>query len=283
MSGIGTAAVREIGVGDDLQINVRAMTARIAADIAEGLKPLMIVGTAGTTSAGIVDPLDELADIAAAEKIWFHVDAAWGGGAAFVPGLRQKLLNGIERADSITFDAHKWLSAPMGAGVYLTRQPEILKQTFNVATGYMPRYAAGMDVIDPYTHSIQWTRRFIGLKVFMSLLVAGWDGYAEAINRQIALGDRLRQKLEASGWRIINRTPLPVICFAWTANIRKAPQRISLRPLFARLFNPAKPGFRSHASANRPRRLFAPASPVTAQQRKRLTLWLRHLTPRGIK
>ena len=213
MSGIGTAAVREIPVGDDLQINVRAMTARIAADIAEGLKPLMIVGTAGTTSAGIVDPLDELADIAAEEKIWFHVDAAWGGGAAFVPGLRQKLLNGIERADSITFDAHKWLSAPMGAGVYLTRQPEILKQTFNVATGYMPRDAAGMDVIDPYTHSIQWTRRFIGLKVFMSLLVAGWDGYAEVINRQIALGDRLRQKLEASGWRIINRTPLPVICF----------------------------------------------------------------------
>ncbi len=213
MSGIGTAAVREIPVGEDLRMNLNSLTERIAADKSEGLKPLMIVGTAGTTSAGIVDPLIELAEISEREKLWFHVDAAWGGGAAFVPGLRQKALNGIQRADSITFDAHKWLSAPMGAGVYLTQHTEILERTFGVATGYMPRDAAGLDVIDPYTHSIQWSRRFIGLKVFMSLLVAGWDGYAEVIGKQIELGDRLRQRLAESGWRVINPTPLPVICF----------------------------------------------------------------------
>jgi glutamate/tyrosine decarboxylase-like PLP-dependent enzyme len=126
--------------------------------------------------------------------------------------LRDALV-GIEKADSITFDAHKWLSAPMGAGLYLTRRPDILRRTFSVAASYMPRDAAGLEVVDPFTHSIQWSRRFIGLKVFMSLLVAGWDGYAEAIRHQTAMGDRLRRGLQASGWEVVNRTPLPVVCF----------------------------------------------------------------------
>jgi glutamate/tyrosine decarboxylase-like PLP-dependent enzyme len=172
----------------------------------------MIIATAGTTSAGVIDPIDELAGIASREGVWFHVDAAWGGGAAFVPELRAAL-GGIERADSITFDAHKWLSAPMGAGLCLTRHPEILKRTFGVATNYMPRDAAGLEVVDPFTHSIQWSRRFTGLKVFMSLLVEGWDGYAEAIRHQTAMGDRLRRRLHDSGWAVVNRTPLPVVCF----------------------------------------------------------------------
>ncbi len=212
MSGIGNAAVREISLAGDLRMDLAKLAEQIATDKSAGFHPLMIVGTAGATSSGVVDPLVELAGVAKRENMWFHVDAAWGGGAAFVPGLRQTVLDGIVLADSITFDAHKWLSAPMGAGVYLTRHTDILKQTFGVATGYMPRDAAGLDVIDPFTHSIQWSRRFIGLKVFMSLLVAGWDGYAEVIGKQIELGDRLRQRLVESGWNVINPTSLPVIC-----------------------------------------------------------------------
>ncbi|MCG3160323.1 MAG: L-2,4-diaminobutyrate decarboxylase [Acidobacteria bacterium] len=211
-SGLGTAAVREIPVDGELRMNAGALTERIERDRAEGFKPLMIVATAGTTSSGVIDPIDELAEVAAREGIWFHVDAAWGGGAAFAPELRATL-GGIEKADSITFDAHKWLSAPMGAGLFLTRHPEILKRTFGMATSYMPRDAAGLEVVDPFTHSIQWSRRFIGLKVFMSLLVAGWDGYAEAIRHQTAMGDRLRRRLQDSGWEVVNRTPLPVVCF----------------------------------------------------------------------
>jgi len=211
-SGLGAAAVREISVDDELRMKVDALAERIERDRAAGFRPLMIIATAGTTSAGVVDPIDELAEVASREGVWFHVDAAWGGGAAFVPELRPAL-GGIEKADSITFDAHKWLSAPMGAGIYLTRHPEILKRTFGVATNYMPRDAAGLEVVDPFTHSIQWSRRFIGLKVFMSLLVAGWDGYAEAIRHQAAMGERLRWRLQDSGWAVINHTPLPVVCF----------------------------------------------------------------------
>src|SRR5262245_40619581 len=211
-SGLGSAAVREIPVDDDLRMDVGALTDRVARDRDEGLRPMMIVATAGTTSAGVIDPIGELAEVAARECAWFHVDAAWGGAAAFVPELRWTL-DGIERADSITFDAHKWLSAPMGAGLYLTRHPEILERTFGVAASYMPRDAAEFEVVDPYTHSIQWSRRFIGLKVFMSLLVAGWEGHAEAIRHQTAMGDRLRLRLQESGWEVVNRTPLPVVCF----------------------------------------------------------------------
>jgi glutamate/tyrosine decarboxylase-like PLP-dependent enzyme len=122
-------------------------------------------------------------------------------------------LDGIEKADSITFDAHKWLSSPMGAGLYLTRHPEILERTFGLAASYMPRDASALEVVDPFTHSIQWSRRFIGLKVFMSMLVTGWEGYAEAIRHQTAMGARLRLRLRESGWDVVNRTSLPVVCF----------------------------------------------------------------------
>jgi glutamate/tyrosine decarboxylase-like PLP-dependent enzyme len=211
-SGLGAAAVREIPVDEYLRMDVGALSDRVERDRAEGFRPLMIVATAGTTNAGVIDPIGELAEFASREGTWFHVDAAWGGAAVFVPELRSAL-GGIEKADSITFDAHKWLSAPMGAGLYLTRHSAILKRTFGVATSYMPRDAAELEVVDPFTHSIQWSRRFIGLKVFMSLLVAGWEGYAEAIRRQTAMGDRLRQGLRDSGWGVVNRTPLPVVCF----------------------------------------------------------------------
>ncbi|MBZ5608539.1 MAG: pyridoxal-dependent decarboxylase [Acidobacteriia bacterium] len=213
VSGIGIDAVRRIEVDDKLRMNPQALEAAIARDRAAGMLPFLVVATAGTTNAGVVDPLADLARIAARERLWYHVDAAWGGAAVLVPELRP-LLDGIASADSITFDAHKWLNVPMGAGVYLTRHLEILHRTFRTQTAYMPREALGLDVIDPHLHSLQWSRRFTGLKVFLSLLVAGRAGYEHAIRRQTALGHLLRDQLRKSGWSIDNDTPLPVICFS---------------------------------------------------------------------
>jgi len=212
LCGIGTDAVRAIEVDDAFRMDVGALAARIDRDRASGCAPFLLVATMGTTGGGTLDPLAAIADVAARERLWLHADAAWGGAAAVVPELRRHLA-GMERADSITFDAHKWLSVPMGAGMFLTRRPEILERTFRVATGYMPRDAEGLPVADPYAHSMQWSRRFIGLKVFLSLAVAGWEGYADAILAMTAMGDRLRARLIADGWRIVNRTPLPVVCF----------------------------------------------------------------------
>jgi glutamate/tyrosine decarboxylase-like PLP-dependent enzyme len=212
LCGLGTDAVREIPINDDWQMDVRILESQIAKDRRDGFAPFLIVATAGTTNAGVVDPIPSLADIAKQETLWLHVDAAWGGAAVLVAELRDALA-GIECADSITFDAHKWLSVPMAAGLFLTRHREILNKTFRITADYMPREAAGMDVIDPYIHSMQWSRRFIGLKVFLSLAVAGWKGYEEAIRHQAEMGDLLRKKLEAADWRVVNKTRLPAVCF----------------------------------------------------------------------
>lgn len=217
LCGLGTDAVREIPINDEWQIDEKILASQITKDRRDGFAPFLVVATAGTTNAGVVDPLPRLAEIAEREKLWLHVDAAWGGAAVLVPELRDAL-SGIERADSITFDAHKWLSVPMAAGLFLTCHRDILNETFRITADYMPRDAAGFDVIDPYVHSMQWSRRFIGLKVFLSLAVAGWDGYTAAIRHQAAMGDLLREKLETAEWRVVNKTRLPVVCFVDAKN-----------------------------------------------------------------
>lgn len=211
LTGIGAAAVRVVEVAEDLRMNTESLKKLIVRDIAQEFHPFMIVATVGTTNSGIIDPLDEIYQIAGQYGLWFHADAAWGGAAALSPEFRP-LIKGIEFADSITFDAHKWLSVPMGAGIYITRHREILSRTFQTANSYMP-VTDGVEVLDPYSHSMNWSRRFIGLKLFLSLLVAGWDGYAEAIRHQAAMGELLRRRLRANNWKVVNKTALPVICF----------------------------------------------------------------------
>jgi glutamate/tyrosine decarboxylase-like PLP-dependent enzyme len=210
--GLGSEALRVVPVDGALRLDPAALAELIRRDRAAGELPFLVVATAGTTNAGVIDPLPEVAEIAAAEGLWYHVDAAWGGAAALVPELRP-LLAGIEAADSFTFDAHKWLSVPMAAGLFVTRHPEILERTFRIETAYMPKEAQGLDVVDPHMRSLQWSRRFIGLKVFLSLLVAGWEGYAAALRHQTAMGELLHRELAAEGWEILNGTQLPVVCF----------------------------------------------------------------------
>ena len=219
LCGLGTIAVREVEVDEDSAMDMERLASAIKKDRDEGHLPFMVVGTAGTTSAGVIDPLQEIADQASRDRLWFHVDAAWGGAVALLPEMRP-LIKGIERADSITFDAHKWLSVPMGAGLYLTRHLEILEQTFSTEASYMPRESADFGVHDPYNHSMQWSRRFIGLKVFLSLAVAGWEGYEGAVRHQTGMGNLMRAELEASGWRVVNSTPLPVACFVDEKSLR---------------------------------------------------------------
>jgi glutamate/tyrosine decarboxylase-like PLP-dependent enzyme len=212
LCGLGTDAVREVPITAELAMDAGALSELCAADRRAGLLPFLAVATFGTTNAGALDPIEQVADVAGREGLWLHLDAAWGGAVALVPELRP-WMQGSERADSITFDAHKWLSVPMGAGIYLTRHPDILDRTFRTAAAYMPREAAELSVVDPCMHSMQWSRRSIGLKVFLSLAAAGWEGYAAAIRHMIAMGDHLREELSAAGWEVVNRTPLPIACF----------------------------------------------------------------------
>jgi glutamate/tyrosine decarboxylase-like PLP-dependent enzyme len=211
MTGLGRDAVRVVAVRDDLRLDLDDLARRVREDRARGLAPFLVVGTAGTTSAGIVDPLLELAVYCRNETLWFHVDAAWGGAAVLSPRLRP-LVAGIARSDSITWDAHKWLSVPMAAGMFFCRHGEALRETFRIRTTYMPG-SDTRDTEDPFETTAQWSRRFIGLKLFVSLAELGESGYAARIEHQVRVGDRLRAALLSSGWALANRTPLPLVCF----------------------------------------------------------------------
>jgi glutamate/tyrosine decarboxylase-like PLP-dependent enzyme len=208
-TGLGVDALRLIDVDDGLRMHPDALQRQIGDDRGAGFDPMMVVATAGTTGAGAIDPLETLAGIAAGHGLWYHVDAAWGGAAALVPRLRRHLA-GIERADSVTFDAHKWLSVPLGAGVFFTRHPSALSGAFGVDTGYVPPTIEGG--VDLYKTSMQWSRRFIGLKLLFAFAEHGEAGVAELIDRQARVGDLIRDRLTARGWQVVNDSPFPLVC-----------------------------------------------------------------------
>ncbi len=142
-------------------------------------------------------------------NMWLHVDAAWGGALIASPRERH-ILEGMERADSITIDAHKWFATTMGAGMYLTPHKSVLEEAFRVSASYMPSQDAERDL---YLNSMQWSRRFTGLRLFMALATAGWDGYARHIEHGIDLIDYLSAELAKRGWRRANESRMAVACF----------------------------------------------------------------------
>jgi glutamate/tyrosine decarboxylase-like PLP-dependent enzyme len=129
MTGLGRRALRTVATDDDLKLDVIDLDRRVAEDRRNGFLPFMVVGTAGATATGVIDPLLEIGRFCQESGLWFHVDAAWGGAAIISPALRHHL-TGIESADSITCDAHKWLSVPMGAGMFFCRHAGSVAQAF---------------------------------------------------------------------------------------------------------------------------------------------------------
>lgn len=203
-TGLGTACLREVPVTRALVIDADALRGLLAEDRREGRQPLLIVGTAGTTSAGVIDPLDALADVAAEAGAWLHVDGARGAAAVLSDRLRPQL-RGIERADSVAWGANEWLSVPMDAGMFFCRHPETAARVFGTDTSD--------PADDPDDATAQWAVRAIGLKVFTAVAELGARGYATMIEQQVELGDRIREVLAERGWTIVNGTALPVICF----------------------------------------------------------------------
>ena len=207
-TGIGRSSVRLVATDQTGRMDPQALTEAIAADKARGNIPVMIVATAGTTNAGMIDPIRECVAIARATGTWLHVDAAWGGALIASDKLRG-LLSGIEAADSITIDAHKWFATTMSCGMFITSRAEVLSDSFHVASSFM---RSNLQHLDPYVTTAQWSRRFLGLRLFLSLAAAGWHGYAEHIERSIRLTSLLRDELVKLGWRVANDSQLAVLC-----------------------------------------------------------------------
>jgi glutamate/tyrosine decarboxylase-like PLP-dependent enzyme len=206
-AGVGRSALRLVDTDGHGRMDPKALLKAIADDRAVGAVPVMIVATAGTTGAGMIDPLHACADIAKQQALWLHVDAAWGGAALASDRLRG-LLDGIERADSITIDAHKWLATTMGCAIFISRRADLLSEAFHASTSFMPSSISG---VDPYLNSVQWSRRFLGLRLFLALATAGWHGLGAHVERGVEVIALVKQRLLASGWRIANDSPLSVL------------------------------------------------------------------------
>ena len=206
-AGIGRTALRLVDTDGFGRMDPKALLRAILEDRAAGAVPVMVAATAGTTGGGMIDPLHACADIAQNQGLWFHVDAAWGGALLASDRLRG-VLDGIERADSITIDAHKWFATTMGCAIFITRRADLLSEAFNASTSFMPSSVSGLD---PYLNTVQWSRRFVGLRLFLSLAAAGWEGLGAHVERGVAVMERTKQALLATGWRIANDSPVAVL------------------------------------------------------------------------
>jgi glutamate/tyrosine decarboxylase-like PLP-dependent enzyme len=206
-AGVGRSGLRLVDTDGHGRMDPEALLKAIADDRAAGAVPVMIVATAGTTGAGMIDPLHTCADIAKQQALWLHIDAAWGG-AALASNRLRSLLDGIERADSITIDAHKWLATTMGCAIFISRRADLLSEAFHASTSFMP---SSISAVDPYLNSVQWSRRFLGLRLFLALATAGWEGLGAHVERGVEVIERIKERLLASGWRIANDSSLAVL------------------------------------------------------------------------
>ena len=214
--GLGRDALRLVPARGDATVDPDAMRSLILDDRNAGLDPFAIVGVAGTTASGAVDPLPELADLAEELGLWYHVDAAYGG-AAGLSRERPGILDGIHRADSVTVDAHKWFFVPFVAGGILFRDRGFAEEVFQNAAGYIPpSEAADLPPTDYLKQGLAGTRRFNALKVWMALKHLGADWYADTVDRQLRLTHKVAEAVEGlPGWSIAVPPATAIVTFRY--------------------------------------------------------------------
>lgn len=211
--GLGRKALRRIPVNANVQLDPRQLERQIAQDQTAGYSPFCVVATAGTTNSGAIDDLTALAEVCRRRQLWLHVDGAYGAAAIFSDQHRD-LVRGLELADSITIDPHKWLAMPFAAGVVLTSHPQMLKQAFATSTPYMPKKSGVTPALDNFQVSAQWSRRMNSLKLWLTLRVHGRQAYEELIDRQLKLAAFFAAWVRNSGvFELAAPQVLPIVNF----------------------------------------------------------------------
>jgi aromatic-L-amino-acid decarboxylase len=191
--GLGSEAMREVPL-EGGRLDAVALRASIAADRANGAVPALLVGSAGTVNAGVIDPLEALAGLAAEEGLWFHVDGAYGAFGVLDPAIADRY-RGMERADSLTLDPHKWLGVPVDAGCALVRRPDDLRDAFSLIPPYL-RQAAGKPVGTFAEYGLEQTRPFRALKTWATIAARGRAGIAAQVARANELARELATLVE---------------------------------------------------------------------------------------
>jgi aromatic-L-amino-acid decarboxylase len=213
--GLGQRSLRKIPADADFRMDADALARAIDEDKRDGLIPFCVVATVGTTSTTSIDPVSAIARICERHNLWLHVDAAYAGSAGIVPELQPLVMDGCERADSITLNPHKWLFTPFDLSVLYCRRIEVLHRAFSLVPEYLRTPAAETEgVRNGADYGVQLGRRFRSLKLWMILRYFGHDGLAARIREHCRLASLFASWVEGSGeWELLAPTPLSVVCF----------------------------------------------------------------------
>jgi aromatic-L-amino-acid decarboxylase len=215
--GLGSNSLRKVSVNDDFTVNIKALEEAISADRETGLQPICIIGNAGTINTGAIDDLNALADLCEREGLWFHVDGAIGAVAVLAESVKEQL-SGIERADSVALDLHKWMHIPFEAGCVLVRHEEAHRKTFSLTPEYLEHdtrgLAAGQIWFSDY--GLQLSRQFRALKVWMSIKEHGVDRFGRMMARNVEQAHYLGQLIEKEqNMELLAPIGLDIVCFCF--------------------------------------------------------------------
>lgn len=217
IAGMPLDCVRKIPSDSDFRLDLTALRRAVSEDRAEGLRPLCVCGNAGATNTGAIDPLEAMADLCREESLWFHVDGAYGGFAVLAPGARDAF-RGMERADSLTLDPHKWLFQPYETGCLLVRDTRLLESAFRILPEYLQDTALGEEQVNFADRGIQLTRGFRALKVWMSIQTLGMKAFREGIQDGIDLARRAEGFIrDSASLEITGPSSLGIVCFRFNA------------------------------------------------------------------
>jgi len=209
-AGIGQKGVRLVPTEGRGSISSAALDEMIREDLDRGRRPFAVIATAGTTGTGAFDPLDRVADIAEAHGLWLHVDACYGGAARLLPELDARFV-GMERADSIAVDPHKWFYMPLACSLVLTRHTPEQLNPFAIENSYIPKSSE----VYPYQRGISTSRRGTAITLWMTLRAHGLDVIRQMVREDIRLTRRLEVRLAVAGFEILPDGELSVACARW--------------------------------------------------------------------
>ena len=219
--GIGLNQLRKIEVNADFTIDLNALRSQIETDIKQGYTPFCLIGNAGTVNTGAIDDLAALGHLAKEYSMWYHVDGAYGGLAAMLPSLKAKY-QGLEMADSVAVDFHKWLYQPFEAGCVMVKNWQILKRAYFKKADYLDTSLEGVGRLDFNEHYFQLSRNAKALKIWMSVKAYGMTRIRKMIQKDIDLTHYLAEQIESSpDFEIKSRSNLAVACFRYVGDIEE--------------------------------------------------------------
>jgi aromatic-L-amino-acid decarboxylase len=235
----------KIPVDGAFRMRVEALADLVASDRARGHVPLAVVATVGTTSTTSVDPVPAVADVCAREGAWLHVDGAYGGVAAVVPEMRG-VLDGVERADSLVVNPHKWLFTPVDLSAFFTRRPDVLRRAFSLVPEYLVTREQD-EVVNYMDYGVQLGRRFRALKLWMVIRAFGTERIAAALRDQCRMARELAARVEAEpGWEVAAPVPFSVVCLRCAPAGASAEEQDALNARILEAVNASGEAYLSH-------------------------------------